>query len=264
MVSRHSARYLVTHGRLLWRIAGHELRARYAESLLGMSWVFLYPLVVLGIYAVLYVFIFQVRPNQMRPIEYVLYMFSGLVPFMMASESLSSGVTAVVASRSVLNNTVFPIDLAPIKPVLLSQGVAIVGFSAIVLAAALTRKLGWSAALLPVIWLFQILFLVGLNWMVSLVHVIFRDLRYLTSLGLMVALLASPIAYTPDMVPSGLRPIILVNPLAHFVMAYQKILVMGELPPKWELLCMAVLAFASFALGGWVFAGGKRVLIDYV
>jgi lipopolysaccharide transport system permease protein len=128
-----------------------------------MSWLLLYPFVVLGIYAALYVFIFQVRPQQMTPTEYVLYMFSGLVPFMMTSESLSSGVTAVVANKSVLNNTVFPIDLAPIKPVLLSQGISIVGFFTIVLAAALIQKLKWTATLLPVIWSLQILFLVGLN-----------------------------------------------------------------------------------------------------
>ncbi len=66
------------------------------------------------------------------------------------------------------------------------------------------------------------------------------------------------------MVPSGLRPLVLLNPFAHFVMAYQKILVLGELPQVGGLLAVMLISVAVFMLGGWIFAGGKRVLIDYV
>ena len=106
---RRSASYGISHRRLLWRVARIELRRGMQSRCWGMSWVLLYPFVVRGIYAVLYVFTFQVRPQQMTPAEYVVYMFSGLVLCMMTSESLSSGVIAVVANKSVLNNTVFPI-----------------------------------------------------------------------------------------------------------------------------------------------------------
>lgn len=263
MALNHSSKYLLTHYQLLARVARTDLEARYAGSLLGISWVIVSPIVLLSVYAIVYLFILQVRPLHMTPVEYILYMFSGLVPFLMAAESLSSGVASVVANKAVLNNTVFPIDLAPVKPVLLSQGVAIVGFTFIIVIAAFNHVLNWTVLLLPILWFLQLLFLAGLNWVLSVINVVFRDLQYLVSLGLMVVLIASPIAYTPEMIPESLKIFMFVNPFAHFVTAFQQILVLGEPPLAWQWLLLTFLSFGSFAIGGWIFAGGKRTLLDY-
>lgn len=239
------------------------MAARYAGSLLGVGWALVAPLAILAIYAVVYLYIFAVRPTQMSPLEYVLYMFAGLVPFLMSGEALNGGVSSVVANRSVLNNTVFPIDLAPVKPVLMSQAVSIVGFATIVLLSAATGRVTWAILAWPLLWGLQVLFLVGLNWILSLIHVVFRDLQYAMGILLMIMLIASPIAYTPDMVPLTLKPLILLNPFAYFVIAYQKVLVLGQLPHWWEWAALVILSCGIFVSGGWIFAKGKRVLIDY-
>jgi lipopolysaccharide transport system permease protein len=246
------------------RVARTDLQARYAGSLIGVAWAVFYPIVLLCIYAVIYLLIFQVRPTYMTPVMYILYMFSGLVPFLMVGESLSSGVASVVGNKAVLNNTVFPIELAPVKPVLLSQGVATVGFTLIVVVAAAHRLLNWTVLLLPILWLFQLLFLIGLNWMLSIIHVVFRDLQYLVSLGLFIVLVSSPIAYTQEMIPESLKIFMFMNPFSYFIVAFQQILVLGEPPPTWQWLVLVLLSFGMFVLGGWIFAGGKRALIDYV
>ena len=51
----------------------------------------------------------------------MIFIFSGLVPYLMTAEALVAGVTSVIANKSVLSNTVFPIDLTPVKAVLTSQ-----------------------------------------------------------------------------------------------------------------------------------------------
>src|SRR5207302_8682397 len=115
-----SARYLLTHRRSLVRASRNEIAARYAGSALGAAWVFVAPLLLLGIYSVVYLEIFRSRvPGLSRP-EYVIYIFAGLVPYLVTAEAISSGVNAVISSKAVLANTVFPIDLAPVKSVLLS------------------------------------------------------------------------------------------------------------------------------------------------
>ncbi len=239
------------------------MAGRYAGSILGVGWALVAPLAILAIYAVVYLYIFSVRPTQMTPLQYVLYMFSGLVPFLMMGESLNGGVSSVVTNKSVLNNTVFPIDLAPVKPVLISQAVSLVGFSTIVFFAAATKQLSWTVVMLPLVWALQVLFLIGVNWILSMIHVIFRDLQYVIGILLMIMLIASPIAYTPDMVPGSLRPLILLNPFAYFVIAYQQVLVLGRAPSGVQWLSLLLMSLGMFALGGWVFSKGKRALIDY-
>ena len=81
--------------------------------------------------------------------------------------------------------------------------------------------------LLPVIWALNVVWLIGINWVLSLLNVIFRDLQNLLTRVLMIMLVASPIAYTPDMVPSALRPLLALNPFAYFVVAYQQVIMLG-------------------------------------
>ncbi len=263
-IYRHSARLLLSHHRILLRVTRNELKAKYAGSVLGMGWIALAPLVLLAVYGVVYLFIFRVRVPELTPLQYVLYIFSGLVPFLATAEACAAGVPAVVANRAVLNNTVFPIDLAAPKAVLMSQASMVVGLSVILLMASATRTLAWTALLLPVVWVLQILALIGINWVLSLVYLVFRDLQYLISIILMILLIASPIAYTPHMVPAKVRMLLIFNPFAYFVMCYQKILVLGQIPGLSEGLMILAFSFGAFALGGWFFSRAKRVMIDYV
>ena len=200
-----SARYLASHGRLLLGVTLTELRQRYAGSLLGLGWAFLAPLLVLVIYALIYVKIFRVQVENLTGTEYVLYLFCGLVPYLAAAESIAVGAGAVIANKSVLSNTVFPIDLTPVKAVLATQPVMFVGLGVVLAGAAATGNVHSTLVLLPGLWLLTVAWLIGLTWLLSVLVVIFRDLQNLITALLMVMLVASPIAYTPDMVPPSVK-----------------------------------------------------------
>ena len=259
-----SARYLISHRALLWRITLSELKARYAGSHLGHLWVFLAPTLLLVVYAITYVAILRIRLAGLDRWEYVIFIFSGLVPYLMTAEALTTGVTSVIANKSVLSNTVFPIDLTPVKAVLTSQATMIVGMTVTVVGAAIVGTLRWTIVLLPVIWLLNVVALIGMNWFLSLLNVIFRDIQNILTPVLMMMLIISPIAYTPEIVPDSLRPLILLNPFAYFVVAYQQVIVLGLYPGPLHGLALVLLAVVPFVAGSWFFASAKRVIIDYV
>ncbi len=260
----HSAYYILSHWRLLIRVSVSELRTRYAGSIFGLGWAILSPLLIIAIYSVVYLVVFQVRIPSMSSVQYVLYIFSGLIPSLMASEALATGVGSVVTNRAVLSNTVFPMDLVPVKSVLLAQTSMVVGMVLIMVTSAIIGSLYWTILLMPLLWMLNILALIGVIWIIALVNLVFRDLQNLIGLIVMVLMVASPIAYTPDMVPSSMKVLIFLNPLAYFVIAYQHIVVMGQLPDWWDTLAVIILAFGLFAGGGFFFSRAKQVLIDYV
>ena len=259
-----SARFLASHRTLLWRITRNELRARYAGSHLGGIWVFLAPALLLVVYAVTYVAILRIRLAGLTSWEYVIFIFSGLVPYLMTAESLANGVTSVVANKSVLNNTVFPIDLAPVKAVLTSQATMAVGMTATLVGAALVGTLRWTVVFLPAIWMLNVAALIGATWFLSLLNVIFRDIQNFLTPVLMMMLIISPIAYTPEIVPDSLKPLILLNPFAYFVVAYQQVIVLGLYPGPLHAFALVLLAVVPFVAGSWFFAAAKRVIVDYV
>ena len=259
-----SAMLLWPYRRVLWRAARNDVAARYAGSLLGAGWAVLTPLLLLAVYGVVYLAIFQVRVPGLAPWDYILYIFSGLVPYLATGEALAIGVGSVVTSRTVLSSTVFPIDLVPAKAVVGSLATLSVGLTVTAVGAAVAGRLTWTAALVPILVLLHAMALLGLLWLLSLLNVVLRDLPSLLNMGLMVMLIASPIAYTPAMVPGRLRPFLLVNPFSYLVTAYQELLVLGELPTPRHSAVVVGGSLLLFYLGGWVFARGKRIVIDYV
>jgi lipopolysaccharide transport system permease protein len=255
-----AARSLFSHGALLFRVVRNEIAARYAGSMLGVAWSLIAPLLILAIYAS-----FRVqRVAGMSGFGYVMLIFCGLVPFLATAEALSVGVTSVLADKALLTNTVFPIDLVPIKPVISSQLIMLVGMVVIIVGLASDHALTWTVGLLPLVWLGHAMALAGLNWILSLLNVVFRDLQNLIGAFLMIMLIASPIAYRPEMVPPQLHLLVTLNPFAHYVLAYQDVLALGQVPSKSEVAILVVLSLGTFALGSWFFPRAKRVLIDYV
>ena len=264
-IEQQSARLLVKHFPLLLRVVRNDLRARYAGSIIGVGWSVITPLLILGIYAAVYLFIFRIqRVANLSGFQYVMFIFSGLVPFLATGEALSIGVTSVLADKALLSNTVFPIDLVPVKPVITSQVVMTAGMTVLIIGLAFSGGLHWTVVLVPLLWFGHALALAGINWVLSLLNVVFRDLQNLISAILMILLVASPIAYTPSMVPPQLQPLVLFNPFAYYVIGYQKLLVLGELPTPVETIVLVTLSLGLFALGSWFFPRAKRVLIDYV
>lgn len=259
----HSARFLLSHAGVLWRVTRNELQARYAGSLIGAGWLIVQPLVVLGTYAAVYLYVFRVRVEGLSPLGYVLYVYAGLAPFLMTAEALSVSVTSVLSGKFVLESGGFPIDLVPAKAVLSSQASMLVGFALVVTGSVATGTLAWTVLLFPLVWALYVLGLIGLAWILSLVYLVFRDLPYVIGLILLLVMIASPIAYTPAMVPPGLRPFLLVNPFAYVVTASQQLLVVGHLPGPVTATVLIGGSLGLFAVGGWFFARAKGVLMDY-
>jgi lipopolysaccharide transport system permease protein len=74
----------------------------------------------------------------------------------------------------------------------------------------------------------------------------------------------SPIAYTIEMVPDAMLPLIASNPIAHFIFCYQSIVFLGELPPLLSVKLIAILSPIMFLVGHYFFIRLKRVMVDYV
>lgn len=253
-----------SHRKLLCKSAWQDLRSRHAGTALGAFWAFLSPLILIGIYSVVYLVIYQVRVPSMTPFQYVVYIFAGLVPYLMTAEAISLGVNSLAANKAILSNTVYPVDLVAGRIVLSSQSVMGSGIFVVCIASLAGGFLTWHALLLPLLWGLHMLCLVGLIWLISLLAALLPDLKNLVPPIMMILLIISPFAYTPEMVPEKLKLLIALNPMAYFVIAYQSILVLGKLPPWPISTAIVLLATLPFVLGGAIFFRVKKIISDHV
>ena len=251
------------HRSLLFQTTRNDIRARYAGSTLGLIWLFLYPLLFLGAYALMYIYVFKVRFNTLNSNEYVALIFCGLIPFIGFSEALSSGVGSVVGNATLIKNTLFPIELIPVKTILVSQSTQVVGTGMLMIALIFFGKLSPFTLMLPVIWACQILFSMGLIWILSSLTVYLRDIQNIIGVVILLLMMVSPIAYTAEMVPANLRSVLYINPLYYMIISYQDTLMLGKFPSSTfgVLLGMAI---GFFWVGYWFFMRMKSVFADNV
>jgi lipopolysaccharide transport system permease protein len=252
------------HRLLLWQTVRNDIRARHAGSVLGLAWLGLYPLLFLGTYALIYICVFKVRFALFNSNEYVVLIFCGLIPFLGFTEALGLGIGSVTSNASLIKNTLFPIELIPVKAVLVSQCTQVVGTALLLAVLVVLGRFSAWMALLPVVWVAQVLFSLGLIWFLSSLNVFVRDLQNIVTVLTLMLMMISPIAYTADMVPAGLQPFLKVNPLYHLVVCYQDSLMLGRFPRDGVLWVLLSLATVFFLAGYWFFTRLKVVFADNI
>lgn len=242
----------------------HDVRQRYIGSVFGSLWAILFPLLQLSIYAGLYSFIFKVRPAGLTEMGYVVLVFSGLVPLMAFNEALTAATSSLSANKSLLLNTVFPAELIPLRAAVAAQATSLIGLIITLIVGFALGRTSWHAILLvPVFWILLLMFAMGLGWMFSLFSLVARDIQHGLGLIIMLLFVLSPFAYTPDMVPAAMKPLIYMNPLSYFVLTFQKLICYGTWPDGVAAGGAVILALVSFFGGFSVFQRAKYVFFDY-
>ncbi|MGK9046896.1 ABC transporter permease [Stutzerimonas chloritidismutans] len=254
---------LIRHRRILFATVRDGLRSRTSGNVLGVAWLLFYPLLFLAMYAVVFVQILQVRIPGLGTLDYILVVFSGLVPFLAFSEGFGVGTSSIVSNRELLMNTLFPIELVVVRDVLI--GHANMGMGMLILWGAVLYLHGfeWTHLMVPLVYGLQVLMVIGLVSITASLAVFFRDLLQAIPILILFMMMVSPIAYTADMVPDGMNGLLFVNPLAWLMALYRDCLIEGVVDLK-VLGVVSGFSLAIFVIGSLFIRRLKPVFADYV
>lgn len=244
---------LSRHRRLTWELAKREIGQRYAGQLLGRFWALGHPLALMALYLFVFAVVLELKIGGTKelPLDYATYLLAGLIPWLAFQETLSKSATVIHANASLVKQVVFPIEVLPIKGVLVALLTQLIA-TAVLIAYVLVRHgaLPWTYGLLPLLLVLHAVALVGLAYLVSAVAVYVRDTKDLVQLFATVGLYVMPIFYLPDWVPEALQPILYINPFSYLVWCFQDACYFGRIehPIAWVVFpAMALLIF----LGGY-------------
>lgn len=251
------------HQKLLMATTLQALRGRFSANVLGVAWLVLYPIIFLSMYSLVFIFILGVRMPGLSAYDYVLVIFSGLVPFLAFSEAFGLGTSSILASRGLLRNTLFPIEMVVARDVLVGHATMGVGLILLWAAVLLSGHWYWTHLAIPLIFLFQIIMTLGLVWITSSLTIFFRDIQQAIPIIILFLMLVSPIAYTEDMVPVGMAFITKLNPLAWLMHLYRSCLLDGVLPLV-DLTLFGIFSMAVLLLGYRFIHRLKPIFTDYV
>jgi homopolymeric O-antigen transport system permease protein len=249
--------------RMLAAITRVELAKRHAGSILGVSWVVLQPALLLSVYVFVYMVVLRMRFEGFSRFDYVLYVFCGLVPYLGFMEALTTGTLSIKQNIHLVKNVMLPIELIPVRSVIVGMASQFVSVVLVLILVGLDQSLSIRAVLLPLVVCLQVMWLVGLTWVLSSIAVALPDITYFINLFVFLLMFLSPIGYRPDMVPQGFGWVIYLNPVFYMTEMYRSAIPSDVHASVWVAAVYSVMCLATFALGSAFFERFRGVLTDY-
>ena len=246
-------RSLLRHWPLVESLVERELKARYRGSVLGFLWSFVNPLLLLLTYTLVFTVILPNRQPDIQP--FFLFLFCGILPWTWFQASLSESSSVLIASSNLIKKVLFPAEVLPTVCVLANLAPFLLGLPILLLFLAWQGKLAWTAVLLPLPLLVQLVLTLGLSLLLSALTVHFRDIQNILNHVLHLWFFATPVIYSYAAIAEGtpLRRALRLNPMTHVIVTYQQMLFHGNVD-HWRGLFLALLVgLVAFAAGAFLF-----------
>ncbi len=258
---------LVERLRELWRyrelvrnLVLRDLKARYKNSLLGIAWSWVTPLLMMVVYTV----VFNVLAGRSGLPRYPVFILCALLPWNFFAASVSQATNSIVEAAPLVRKVYFPREVLPLSIVLGNLVNFLIALPLFfILALAVGHTLTLWILLLPLTLLVQVVFTLGVSLITCTLNVFYRDTHHIMDVLLLAWFFLTPIFYPISAVPReyvlwGI-PIDLqvwlrrLNPMASIIASYRDLLYWGA-PTGWDfMLRTAVTSLVVLALGYWVF-----------
>ena len=231
------------HRDLLSLLVVREIRIRYARAFLGMAWALFIPLIMMVIFTALNfgrLLADGEKGNPYQGIPYSLFAYSGLLFWTHFATSLTTGTNSLVLAAPLIKKCSFPRETIPLSKVLSSVLDLLIGsLFLIVLMIWNGQTVGWSVLAIPLIFGFQLIFTSGVVLVLASANMYFRDVNYLTQVGVMLLMFATSVVYPITPKDDLAKVVLSLNPMSSFLDAYREILLLGQWPGPGLLIGVA-------------------------
>jgi ABC-type polysaccharide/polyol phosphate export permease len=240
---------------MLKALITRELRGRFVGSAAGWLWLIVNPLLLLGVYAIVFGMIFRARAPESLEMPFVAWLAVALWPWLGFSEAVVRASESVPEHSALISKVPMQRELLPLSAAIAAFVLQLAGY-AVVLAVMAVSGIGLTplGALNALIVLAVLLTLAcGLGLIAAALRVFLRDLEHLLPTLMMLWFFLTPILYAPEFLPDALRRFVYLNPIAGLMEELRAAVLTGETWPGVLTLAMAGLSLAVLAFGAWFF-----------
>lgn len=253
---------VVAYRELLYFLVWRDLKVRYKQTLLGVAWAVLQPLLTMLVFALFFGRLARVPSDG---VPYAIFAYTALVPWTFFATGLAMASNSLVGSANLITKVYFPRLTIPLATVL----AGLVDFA---LAFPLLFGLMWFYGIAPtaqVVWLPVFIALafvtaLGVGLWLSALNVEFRDVRHAVPFLTQLWMFATPIAYPSSLLPEKWRAVYALNPMVGVVEGFRWALLGTDTRPGPMILVSATAAIALLIGGAFFFRRMERTFADVV
>jgi ABC-type polysaccharide/polyol phosphate export permease len=251
------------HRNLLKNLVIRDLKHRYAGSMGGLLWSVIHPIVLLVAYTFVFSWVLRQRLGpEFGTDSFSLFLFCGLLPWLLFQDTVIRSCISITGNAPLITKTVIPAEILPVAITISTLVNHMIGLA--ILLAVLIAFYGLHLSALWILLYMSILLLLaqGLGWIAATLQVFLRDTVQALQIVMFLWMWFTPVFYASNLVPTNLRFLVDLNPMALVVTGYRNSLLHLSQPRPFQVAIALTFSLVIFIAGRLVFKRAKSAFAD--
>lgn len=251
---------LLRYKDLLYFLVVRGIKARYAQSVLGVGWAVIQPLFTMLIFTIVFGKLARIDSNG---IPYALFSFCALVPWTYFSGVLNEGANSLTANANMLTKVYFPRLVLPLSALVAKLlDLAITMFVMVALLLIFRFMPTSQLVYLPLLLILLLITSFGPSILLAAWSVQFRDIKFALTFIIQILLYATPVVYPLSIVPEKYRLVYAINPMVGVIEGFRAS-ILGKTEMPWtEIGVGSLVSLAVLVYGLFVFSRLEKTFAD--
>lgn len=253
---------VVAYKDLLYFLVIRGLKARYAQSILGVGWALIQPLFTMLVFTVVFGRLANIRSDGL---PYALFSFAGLIAWSYFSGALLEVSNSLVSNANMLSKVYFPRIVLPLSGLLtklLDFGITIIVMVGLIVF--FKHPLSWNLIYFPLMVVLLVISTSGPAVILAAWSVQYRDIKYAMTFVVQILMYAAPVVYPLSSVPEKYRFFYSLNPLVGVIEGFRSSLLNSNPMPWSEISIGTTVAIITLLFGLYTFARLEKTFADVV
>ena len=245
---------------LAWR----DLAVRYKQTVIGVAWALIRPVLMMGVFTVVFGKIAKLPSVGAAP--YAVMVFAAMLPWQFFSAALSESSNSLIANSNLISKIYFPRLIVPAASIITSLVDLLISFSILVaMMAWFNYWPDWRILSLPLFIALAFGAAIGAGLWLCALNVEYRDFRYIVPFIVQFGLYISPVGFSSSIVPEQWRLLYSLNPMVGVIDGFRWAILRGAAPLFWPGLLISIALTGILCISGtWYFRKMERTFADVI
>jgi lipopolysaccharide transport system permease protein len=253
---------------LVYFMTWRDLKVRYKQTLLGVSWAVLNPFLQMVVFSIFFGELAKVASDGL---PYPIFSYTALLPWTLFANALNNASRSLVSHQNMVTKIYFPRLVLPLASVVAGMVDFLLAFLVLIgmmlyynATGATHLSMNWAMLTLPLFLLLALVTALGVALWLSALYVKYRDVNYIIPFLAEVWKFISPVVYSTTLVPAKWQIIYALNPMAGVVNGFRWALLGTQTAPDIRLLISAGVALVVLISGLFYFRNMEKTFADTI
>ena len=207
---------LYRYRELFYILSWRDLKVRYKQTVVGVLWAFLRPLLTMIVFTIVFGKLAKMQPD--GDVPYAIMVFAAMLPWQFFSNALTEASNSLIGNANLLSKVYFPRLIVPASSVITSFVDFLISFVLLLVLMAYYQYIpSWRIIFLPIYISLSFLTAFGLGLYLTALNVKYRDFRYIIPFIVQFGLYISPVGFSSSVIPEQWKTLYYLNPMVSII-----------------------------------------------